>query len=207
MTDTAKLRAIFRARVDALVDDLVDVLVDRVESTIGQALDAARSALESDLQRPRDAAPAAGLQWARCACGWQGLDTDAEEHFATHENDEPIGAEPSAAPAIRKRATMKCGKCGEVGYRADGCGRTHNISGGETAGAGRDQRGSTPPPSTAVDDDDDDDDEKTQSPPPSCVAQPVRRHRGSRAETRRRPSGAAVHLRHLIRSHACPSNN
>jgi hypothetical protein len=32
---------------------------------------------------------------------------------------------PAAGP--KKRSTMRCSKCGELGFRSDGCGRTHNV--------------------------------------------------------------------------------
>ncbi len=38
---------------------------------------------------------------------------------------------PVATPAPRKRALMRCSKCGAEGFRADGCGRTHNVGGAQ----------------------------------------------------------------------------
>ncbi len=34
---------------------------------------------------------------------------------------------PTSPPTARKRALMRCSKCGAEGFRADGCGRTHNV--------------------------------------------------------------------------------
>lgn len=45
----------------------------------------------------------------------------------------PPLASVKPAPRTGKRAQMKCGKCGELGYRADGCGRTHNTAGAKPA--------------------------------------------------------------------------
>lgn len=50
----------------------------------------------------------------------------------------PRAADREPAPATtkgepRKRAVMRCGKCDELGFRSDGCGKTHNVAGAKAA--------------------------------------------------------------------------
>lgn len=49
----------------------------------------------------------------------------ATDDAAAGAAEAPQAAEPVAK---KTRAKMACGKCGAIGYRADGCGRTHNTS-------------------------------------------------------------------------------
>lgn len=41
----------------------------------------------------------------------------------------PSAAAIEAAVGKKPRAKMKCGLCGEIGFRREGCGRTHNLTG------------------------------------------------------------------------------
>lgn len=82
-------------------------------------------------------------------------------------------AKSDAAP--KKRSTMRCKKCGEIGFRSDGCGRTHNVAsppGSKVA---------PPAPDDDEDDDgDDEDDEPRRVDLKSAASAPVRPGRADR---------------------------
>lgn len=160
-----------RARVEGLVDELVERVLDRVEGQITDSLEAALSALESDLAH-HDVKPQNILS----------DDDDSSQRSArdparARPRPPRSGQMPSSSDSLRKPNT--CGTCGAVGFTSRSCGKTHNVSsapaGGERVDAAEvhgptsaasPRRQSRPPAPVELDDDDSDDEsEKTESPP------------------------------------------
>jgi hypothetical protein len=180
-----------RPRVEQLAGDIATMLWDRLELLLDQALDAARSALESELAvGHRDIKPA--------NVSSDDVSSRHAEERGTSTTTEPPRSTRAASPSSRSRAPSSdlssprrqksCSKCGAVGFTSAGCGRTHNVS--ATPNLDR--------VFEAIEDEIDEESEKTEAPPPGCAkARTVRRHRGIGAQARRRTAGAADHLRNL----------
>jgi hypothetical protein len=141
MTD---LRNKLRPFVESLVAKLVDEAVTHIETTARDRLRAALSPepithRDPKPVKPRRAKPArkrarrkpATIAKPRPAA----MPVKARIDPPTPKQAAPA---PNAAPtreataitskgALRQRAVMRCGLCGEVGFRREGCGKTHNV--------------------------------------------------------------------------------
>lgn len=126
-----------RPRVEDLAGELATILWDRLEVQLDQALDAARSALASEIE-PSDVevltAPERRPERPERRPTRRGLSRQERRELELGQvPPSPDTSEmPAPAPGVtkkgtpRKRTEIRCGKCGEIGRRADTCGITHN---------------------------------------------------------------------------------
>ena len=107
------MKKLLRPKVEELVGELADLLWGRLETQLDQALDAARSALLSDLE---------------------GSLIPAKERNRARSNQLRRDADAAvAAGNPRPRRTVSCRNCGAVGFTSKGCGITHSIPGAAPA--------------------------------------------------------------------------
>lgn len=124
MTDT--LRSKLRPFVEQLVNTLIDEAVDLIETT-------ARDRLKAALVPPPIAkaiAPVKSIARKAKRGGSRKKAKAAKSATAPRVAARNSGSQlvPSSSEP-KKRAKMRCGNCGAIGYRSDGCGKTHNVAG------------------------------------------------------------------------------
>jgi hypothetical protein len=112
MTDT--LRNKLRPFVEKIVNDLVEEAVTMIETTARERL---RAALEP-LPVARVPKLKTKKQRAKVAKAVRAMERDAKPANTVQRDPKP---------EKKKRAKMRCGNCGEVGFRREGCGKTHNV--------------------------------------------------------------------------------
>lgn len=105
-----------RPLVEDLAGELASILWADLEVKLDQALDAARSALISDLQSTVRADD----------CAAPSVPTYADVESGSSVRTPRRAAPESTAPKGRKPNT--CSKCGTRGFTAATCGRTHNVT-------------------------------------------------------------------------------
>jgi hypothetical protein len=131
------------ARVRELVAALTNGVPDGRSPTTGKKTKA--DALQGDLhlnlsKRPRKTRrDGRRAQAPRLDEGKQVV-ADPPRPRAARRDDDAAATDVTTKGTPRARSVMKCGKCGEPGKRADGCGKTHNVP------TDSDER--TPPPIT-----------------------------------------------------------
>jgi len=122
-------RADIAKMVRPFADRLADDMTKLVEEHVGKMLDSARERAMASLREqlagggmPADEAPVVRR------------DVKPEKAIETTRTDRRAAiaavATSKALPAPKRpsgRSTMRCSKCGELGFRSDGCGRTHNV--------------------------------------------------------------------------------
>lgn len=162
----------FAEQVLAYAKALAEVFTVEVDPVMQQLLGPALArSIEAPLRRSAPRTVRAEIESAATKI----VDSLAERAAAPIDAavEEPTSA-PVADPAEpKKRSTMKCKKCGALGFRSDGCGRTHNVARHE------------------ADDDEDEDDDEAPPATPKFPTSRVDRFARIEAAASARRGGAA----------------
>lgn len=125
---------------DALVDALVDLAIEIAEAKLRERLIAMLGGADGEEDtKPNGARNGKGARKrllgvrARSSdsakrVGPRALVPARADRALDQANARTRDASKKSKGTTRQRAVMKCSKCGELGKRADGCGKSHNVS-------------------------------------------------------------------------------
>lgn len=116
-----------RPLTEQIATKLSETLLARLDRDIALVGEAFSTALASMGALPTSAAPSAKPVVEAKPAKKRKAKQTAKVSTKPAKTTKLVAAGTTSAGKPRQRAVMKCRKCGELGFRSDGCGRTHNI--------------------------------------------------------------------------------
>lgn len=117
-----------RPLVERLAEDLVSLATDRIEAELERLSEMFEIALSAYANDSSEYAGAEFVELDRerdLGAGIAAMERAVDSMLGPVAQRDPKPANVTNAGKERQRAVMRCTKCGALGFRSDGCGKTH----------------------------------------------------------------------------------